>query len=513
MLNPGTVEPFRAKRTRAYLGPGKRSRAVAAALAISSLPAPAVAFPFGEFGGYGYGFGGYPGDGYYSRERSRSVMRPAHRKSDAEKEKTAETKVPPQKTSGPLIVAVSIGSQHVTVYDDGTPVASAPISTGMKGHPTPLGVFSIIQKQKWHESNLYSNAPMPFMERITWSGVALHAGVLPGYPASHGCIRLPHDFAVRLYGMTRIGARVIVTHNDVSPFEIDHPRLAALSQLPPDAAGADQKPSGEKAASPADRAANGVPAVPAGIPAAEPRSNASAVATAAIGSGTAIPRLQVLAQGDRTADLRPTLDSFGGMLSAPVPSKAASPAPSGDFAPTKLTEQESKPADPPAKAAEPAIATPADPPLRPGPLSLFISRKEGKLFVRKGFEPVFDMPVTIQRPEAPIGTHVFTAAKPAEGGTGLRWLAVSIANDRAVESRPVARPARGKSRGLSEDVADPLAALPQTSARDALDRIELPPEALARIAPLMTPGASLVVADQGLGSETGKETDFIVLTR
>ena len=149
----------------------------------------------------------------------------------------------PPKPTGPLIVAISIGSQHLTVYDNGTPVASAPVSTGMKGHLTPTGLFSIIQKQKWHELKLYSNAPMPFMERITWSGVALHAGVLPGYPASHGCIRLPHEFAVRSNGMTRIGARVIVSHNDIAPFEIDHPQLDALTRTssPPAAPVSDPK--------------------------------------------------------------------------------------------------------------------------------------------------------------------------------------------------------------------------------------------------------------------------------
>src|SRR5262249_30581778 len=101
----------------------------------------------------------------------------------------------------------------------------APVSTGMSGHPTPMGVFSVIQKQKWHQSNIYSGAPMPFMQRITWSGVALHAGVLPGYPASHGCIRLPHEFAVRLYGMTKVGARVFVTRDEIRPLAFASPRL------------------------------------------------------------------------------------------------------------------------------------------------------------------------------------------------------------------------------------------------------------------------------------------------
>src|SRR5262249_44437344 len=91
------------------------------------------------------------------------------------------------------------------------------------------------QKQRWHQSNIYSGAPMPYMQRITWSGIALHAGVVPGHPASHGCIRLPAGFAVRLWGMTRLGARVIITRGNVTPYVIDHPRLAGLVK-PPDPA-------------------------------------------------------------------------------------------------------------------------------------------------------------------------------------------------------------------------------------------------------------------------------------
>ena len=134
----------------------------------------------------------------------------------------------PAPLRGPLIIAISISSQRLTVFDDGVAVAHAPVSTGMSGHLTPMGVFSVIQKEKFHRSNIYSGAPMPFMQRITWSGVAMHAGVLPGYPASHGCIRMPHEFAVKLWGMTKVGARVVITRNEVTPFVFEHSRLAML---------------------------------------------------------------------------------------------------------------------------------------------------------------------------------------------------------------------------------------------------------------------------------------------
>jgi hypothetical protein len=129
---------------------------------------------------------------------------------------------------GPFQVIISISDQRLSLYGSDGLITRVPVSTGMHGHPTPLGVFSVIQKQKWHRSNIYSAAPMPFMQRITWSGVALHAGVLPGYPASHGCIRMSNAFAVRLYHLTKVGTRVIITRKDVAPAEIAPPAL-----LPP----------------------------------------------------------------------------------------------------------------------------------------------------------------------------------------------------------------------------------------------------------------------------------------
>jgi L,D-transpeptidase catalytic domain len=326
------------------------------------------------------------------------------------------------------------------------------VSTGMQGRPTPMGVFSVIQKEIFHRSNLYSNAPMPYMQRITWSGVALHAGVLPGYPASHGCIRLPPEFAIRLWGMTRVGARVLVTRNDVTPFEIDHPRLAALGLPSPDVA-------------------------------------AAPVMVAAVHADDGTAHAATLAADDRPLELRPALDVEG---------------PFGPEEPVPLPQ-----------------TRPADAGMRAGPISLFVSRKEGKLFVRKGFEPVFDMPVTIVRRDQPLGTHVFTAARRPDGTDGLRWLAVSIldrpvAQPEPIKGHPIAQPepVKGKPRATREEKpAEPATETLRRAAAEALDRIELPQEALDRIVRLVTPGASLVIADQGLGEETGKnDTDFIVVT-
>ncbi len=133
---------------------------------------------------------------------------------------------------GPLLTVVSLAKQRVLVYGPSGLVAQSPVSTGMAGHRTPAGVFSILQKSRHHRSNIYSNAPMPYMQRLTWSGIALHAGVLPGYPASHGCIRMPHEFASELWRMIGMGSRVVVGPDDPTAVPIEHARLPSARLLP-----------------------------------------------------------------------------------------------------------------------------------------------------------------------------------------------------------------------------------------------------------------------------------------
>ena len=119
--------------------------------------------------------------------------------------------------SDPVHIVVGLRRQTLAVYSGDRLIGMASVSTGRKGHSTPEGVYPILQKQKWHRSNLYSNAPMPFMQRLTWTGIALHAGHNPGHPASHGCIRMPYAFARELYDLTRIGSQVRVTMDDLVP--------------------------------------------------------------------------------------------------------------------------------------------------------------------------------------------------------------------------------------------------------------------------------------------------------
>lgn len=130
-------------------------------------------------------------------------------------------------TSGPLLMVVSITEQRGYVYRNGILIGATSVSTGRPGHPTPTGVFTVLQKQQEHRSTIYDNAPMPYMERLTWGGVALHAGGLPGYPESHGCIHLPSEFARLLFGISSTGMTVVIANDATEPQRVAHPGYLA----------------------------------------------------------------------------------------------------------------------------------------------------------------------------------------------------------------------------------------------------------------------------------------------
>src|SRR6516225_4104704 len=131
----------------------------------------------------------------------------------------------PRDAGEPIMAIVSIKTQQVTFYDAAGWILRAPVSTGTTGRETPAGVFAVIEKDKDHHSSLYDDAWMPNMQSITWNGIALHGGPLPGYAASHGCVRMPYDFAEKLFDKTWIGMRVIISPNDATPVEFSHPAL------------------------------------------------------------------------------------------------------------------------------------------------------------------------------------------------------------------------------------------------------------------------------------------------
>jgi lipoprotein-anchoring transpeptidase ErfK/SrfK len=406
------------------------------------------------------------------RSESGRVVRPsgtavASREKTSTKPKASEDVA--ARAKGVLTVVISLDKQQLTLYSDGQPVTRSRVSTGVPGHPTPTGVFSVIQKDRWHRSNLYYNAPMFFMQRITWSGVAMHQGIVPNHPASHGCIRLPEAFARQMWGITKMGARVVIARGEVTPTPISHDRLFTFKRET-------DEPKPEAAA---DRfqATYGtleLAQLPAGKPAATDGSKtATDAAKAAPGA----------------------LDAMAYAIGAPRESAVT-------FPDSTSTDQTSK-----AKVAKSDANPTMDElrPLKPGPIAVFISRKEGKLFVRKGFDPVFDVPVTFEQPDQPLGTHVFTAVDFKDDNTTLRWHVMTMPGGAA--------PAPAKKADKGKRVETPVATMPASSASDALNRVTIPQDALDRISALMSPGASLIISDKGLGSETGKGTDFIVLTR
>jgi len=394
--------------------------------------------------GMGAPYGWY--DGWYAPPaampaRKARVVPTATKKDKAEpKKKDAGFGQMPK---GPLQIVVSIGTQKVTLFSNGVRVAQGPVSTGVPGRPTPTGVFSIIEKDRYHHSNLYSNAPMPYMQRITWSGVALHEGVLPGYPASHGCIRMSHDFAQKLWPVTNLGVRVIVAHNELAPVDFAHPKLFVPKPKPPE---------------PAIAAAGG--------------TDGRDVVGAIVMAQAAIPEAAIDA------------------IDAAPQAEPVKPAPTDDPA---------KPVTPPAKAAD-------QPTKRSGQVAIFVSRKEQKIFVRQGFVPLFDMPIVIEQPDQPLGTHVFTAMEVTDNGSGMRWNLISI------PSEPAASTEQRDTRKKSKE-APAVRVKPPASAAEALNRIQMPKEAVDRIGEILSPGSSLVVSDEGLGRETGRYTEFIVLSR
>jgi lipoprotein-anchoring transpeptidase ErfK/SrfK len=497
-----------------------------------------------------------------------------------------------RKPQGPLIIAIAIEKQVLKVYDANGYFAETPISTGMRGHSTPMGVFSVIQKHKYHHSNIYSAAPMPYMQRITWSGVAMHAGVLPGYPASHGCIRMPMNFAVKMWGWTRMGARVVITPGELAPESFAHPLLAAQKTAPAVAAAAPPRDFATTARS--DKAvivgttATGLElkstvghdqrthTADARVALSLPRSPltiSDAIASGPYGAQNkpdteaASNSVEVGASDDTKSAAAPVADSkpaetasgHADALSASLEDAAKGEVPAieavkaEDGKPEAAMETAAvadvkadapKPGEPKAidrpeqpanekTAADagadiPAVskdqARPADQdkatvsrpelailpiPKRSGQIAVFVSRKDNKLYVRQNFAPLFDVPVTIAPSDRQLGTHVFTAQTDKEDANLLHWSVVSMpVVMRQDDDERASR--RRKTTGAIEVKPAPL----PDSATEALDRLTIPTDAMARITEALSTGGSIIVSDQGINSgETGEGTDFIIPLR
>ncbi len=475
------------------------------------------------------------------------------------------------KPQGPLIISISIGQQKLRLYDANGLFAETPISTGMPGHPTPMGVFSVIQKQKFHRSNIYSGAPMPFMQRITWSGVAMHAGVLPGYPASHGCIRMPMGFAVKMYGWTRMGARVIVAPGDVTPASFSHPLLATIKVAPQPLTMQETKTdmaAVQPAAEPLQAKAGAAPAaIMTGMelgatvghvdqvksaaeesapPTAVKTADASAALSAALGKSGEIQHATTAS--DAAKPINGASAPLPKAAIAPANEAASSPPPAKPASKVTTEIQSHEPVDAPFRsttsvtlpvtqpvnqAAPPVAATevplnddldnakPGTQKTDPGfafrgsgQIAVFISGKDSKLYIRQNFSPLFQIPVTIAADIRPLGTHIFTARVDGHDANVLHWSVISLPNLSKFAERHdnQRRSQRHRFASAAPTEAKPQPA-PDTPA-EALDRLSLPPEVMAKVYEAVTTGGSIIVSDQGISAgETGEGTDFIVSLR
>src|SRR5215813_9983067 len=397
----------------------------------------------------------------------------------------------PREAGEPIMAIVSVGSQQVTFYDADGGILRAPVSTGTTGRETPAGVFAIIEKQKDHHSSLYDDAWMPNMQRITWNGIALHGGPLPGYAASHGCVRMPYGFAEKLFDKTWIGMRVIISPNDAAPVEFSHPalfvpnvqavaaapaRAETLAREAEEAAKKDDEAN--KAAATAARETASITASLRKLESLKTRADAElAFADKALAAAkTDQAKARAEQQKEKAAIKAAEAGTKLNIAKADAKSKLDAAAAAKDAA----KAGQAKKVDTAKAAIEAKLAL--------EPVSVYISRATQKLYVRRNthkhwpdggevFDATIEVPVTIRNPDKRIGTHVLTAM--ARKGAGLRWTAVTIDNG--------------------------------DDAKDALDRITIPKDVLDRIAPTALPRSSIIVSDEPLSRETNDHTEFVAV--
>lgn len=359
----------------------------------------------------------------------------------------------------PLHMLVSLDEQKIKVYRGLDLIEVSSISSGKRGHSTPTGVFSILEKRRKHFSNLYDNAPMPFMQRLTWSGIALHVGRLPGYPASHGCIRLPKAFAQSLYSMTERGMHVVVTRGEANPLGVHHAVLPQPYVPETEVASLTDETI---AADPALRGAIQEAPLQANLTAVQPENPYFDQPLRMIITPQKAPsRIQVLQQllNQMGFNAGPEDGVMGRKTRAAISLYQ-------EGAELPVTGQLTN-------ALEFRIHADAG----------YEEPKNATLRIRRKFRDVYSAPVSIKDIDQEIGTHVFTAMDFKPGDSSVEWMAVS---------------AEGERGGASMDV---------------LDRIEMSKKVALEVSRMLTPGSSLTVTDRNFTRNTGLGTDFVVITR
>lgn len=517
--------------------------------------------------------------------------------------KAQETAAAPR-SSSPLIIVASLRNQRLRVFDVDGEITSSRISSGRPGFATPTGVFSILEKKVQHRSNIYAGAEMPYMERLTWSGIALHAGVVPGYRASHGCVRLPHSFARTLYSMTKLGGRVVITATDAEPVAFSSPKLFKPLPLDDKTAmklGSSGHPRVAVNDKPDDTTTDALPDFPLliGISPALARAvadmprdpqrrpatrvevdqlmqeritrlqatlkSADAAQTAALAKidesakefAQAERQLQdaqrsgePLRAAVKNAELRQqdAIRAFSAFMSSGTGSSLTPDAMldreadlenavlqatrDADDARTNAAKTEWSFAEvqarySAAKAARDNVSVALrnaqtdlisakreladannDVRLRSKSISVFVSLRAQRLYVRQGTEPVLEAPISVAPLPGPVGTHVFTAMRYGEDPNTFDWRLVSAQV-----------PAAGKTflddvRKRRGDAAAPAGNLSVRMATAALSAFTIPDDIMSMISERARPGASLIVSDRELPDhENGSGTEFVVLTK
>ncbi|WLD97863.1 L,D-transpeptidase family protein [Agrobacterium leguminum] len=380
-----------------------------------------------------------------------------------------------------LQILVSKSDQSLALYENGEIVATSKVSTGKAGHETPSGIFSILEKRKYHESNIYSAAPMPFMQRLTWSGIALHEGKVPNYPASHGCVRLPSKFAKSLFGDTRTGVHVIITDRPVSLRFVQHP---ALFQPRDDADDGKLLLSDVELRPATFDAALGTVEVAV-------NEKTQALKPAAKTREPSPLRILITRRGERekVMDIQTVLTRLGF-------DAGSADGYAGEMTISAINGFKRWKG---LKTTGPLLTDPFV-------TALYASAGEdhpptGQIMVRQDFKPLFEAAIDIKDPEVALGTHFFEAVSVDRAAGTAEWNGVTLENHLPAAAR--------KRLGIS--VTEAPGGFDQLSA--VLGRLEIPTEIRSRIEQELSSGSSITVSDISHQLETGAGTDFITVTK
>ena len=486
---------------------------------------------------------------------------------------------PVVKNNLPLFAVVSVADQHISIYDHNGLVARSMVSTGIADHPTPKGIFTILGRERFHQSNIYSGAPMPFMQRITWSGIAMHTGVVPGHPASHGCIRLPAEFASKLWGMTRVGERVVISPREVTPHEFNEPfiitpKMQTISEPMksdvPNSVNSEKIPQ-EKTLNPYQYAEQMKVRAVNEVLAANKDLKEAIVQQHLKGNDVALLTADLKKAQTEVAAIQSKLSGYSKIYDEAV-ERAKIKSQEAEQAKINLKDQLSgalsqKKIDLIVRASEKAIAfkeaaltdktkneealsaakmkldnftklisarsldlSEADRRLseltnitnaakereklarqRMAPLSVMISRRDQKIYVRQGLVPVFDGPVTIRDVGAPLGEHLYIATAATEDGKSLKWSALSLPPS---DKHEVDEVIKVKLDSRSQINHQPFDSNLASNASEALGRIEISQDVRDRLGERLWVGGSMIISDQSPSSETGNDgTDLTVKIR